>query len=300
MDTSSPAAKPGSLLPGSLVPAASGGLFVLLWSTGFIFAKLGLPYAEPFTFLALRFGIVALLMLAVALVARAPWPGSWREAGHIAVLGLLLHGAYLGGVFAAIGAGVPAGVAALIVGLQPLLTAAVVGPLLGERVSRRQWLGLVLGFGGVALVLTDKPVGGFGTAGGYLAAAVGLIGITAGTLYQKRFCRRMDRRSGAAIQYVAAALLVAALAGSETNRIDWTWEFGLALGWLVLVLSVGAISLLTWLIRRGAAARVASLFYLVPLVAAAESWLIFGEALGPSAIVGMALTAVGVALAVRP
>jgi drug/metabolite transporter (DMT)-like permease len=291
---------PVAARPGLLVHAASGGLFVLLWSTGFIFAKLGLPHAEPFTFLALRFAVVAVLMLAVALAARAPWPASWREAGHIAVLGLLLHGAYLGGVFAAIGAGVPAGVTALIVGLQPLLTAAVVGPLLGERVSRRQWLGLVLGFAGVALVLSDKPVGGFAGAAGYLAAVVGLVGITAGTLYQKRYCRRMDRRSGAAIQYVAAAVLLAALAGSESNRIEWTWQFALALGWLVLVLSVGAISLLTWLIRRGAAAKVASLFYLVPPVAAAMSWLIFGEALGPTAIAGMALAALGVALAVRP
>lgn len=295
MHSSSTAARPGALLP-----AASGGLFVVLWSTGFIFAKLGLPYVEPFTFLAVRFGIVALLMLGVTLAVRAPWPATWREAGHIAVLGLLLHGAYLGGVFAAIAAGVPAGVSALIVGLQPLLTAAVVGPFLGERVTGRQWLGLALGFGGVALVLTDKPVGGFGSAYGYLAAVIGLLGITAGTLYQKRFCRRMDRRSGAALQYVAAALILTVLSLGETHRIVWHWELVLALSWLVVVLSVGAISLLTWLIRRGAAARVASLFYLVPLVAAALSWLIFGEALGPAAIAGMAITAVGVALAVRP
>jgi drug/metabolite transporter (DMT)-like permease len=285
--------------PPSRAHLATGGLFVLLWSTGFVFAKLGLPYAEPFTFLALRFAIVALLMLGVTLAVRAPWPATWREAGHVFVVGVLLHGIYLGGVYAAIGAGVPAGISALIVGLQPLVTAAVVGPVLGERVSARQWLGLVLGFGGVALVLVEKLGDGYHGALGYGAAFVGLAGITAGTLYQKRFCPRMDRRSGAAIQYVAASLVVAAAATSETNRVAWTPEFTLALGWLVLVLSVGAISMFTWLMRRGEAARMVSLFYLVPPVAAVESYLVFRETLGPVAILGMVVAVAGVALVVR-
>lgn len=283
--------------PGALAHAGSAALFVFLWSTGFIFAKLGLPYVEPFTFLMLRFGIVAALMLALALAVRAPWPATWREGGHIAVLGMLLHGIYLGGVFAAIGAGVPAGITALIVGLQPLLTAAVVGPLLGERVGPRRWLGLALGFGGVALVLWDKLGEGYNEAYGYAAAFAGLLGITAGTLYQKRYCRTMDRRSGGAIQYAAATAVVAAMAAGESHAIQWTPDFLLALGWLVLVLSVGAISLLTWLIRRGAAARVASLFYLVPPVAAVESWLVFHETLGALAVAGMVVAVIGVALA---
>jgi drug/metabolite transporter (DMT)-like permease len=285
--------------PPSRAHVATGGLFVLLWSTGFVFAKLGLPYAEPFTFLALRFSIVALLMLGVTMAVRAPWPATWREVGHIAMVGVLLHGIYLGGVYAAIGAGVPAGISALIVGLQPLVTAAVVGPLLGERVTGRQWLGLVLGFGGVALVLIEKLGTGYHGALGYGAAFVGLAGITAGTLYQKRFCPRMDRRSGAAIQYIAASAVVALATMHETRHVVWTGEFAFALGWLVLVLSVGAISLLTWLMRRGEAARVASLFYLVPPVAAVESYLIFNETLGPAAIVGMVVAVAGVALVVR-
>jgi drug/metabolite transporter (DMT)-like permease len=294
MSTLSPAA-----VPSPLAHAATAGAFVLLWSTGFIFAKLGLPYAEPFTFLALRFAIAAALMLVVALAARAPWPRTWTEAGHIAAVGVLLHGIYLGGVYAAIAAGVPAGLSALIVGLQPLVTAAVVGPVLGERVRVRQWVGLALGFVGVTLVLVGRLGQAYDHPLGYFAAFVGLAGITAGTLYQKRFCPYMDRRSGAAIQYAAATLVVALAAGSETNHVAWTAEFAFALAWLILVLSVGAISLLTWLIRRGEAARVASVFYLVPPVAAVESYFIFHETLSPTAIVGMALAVAGVALASR-
>jgi drug/metabolite transporter (DMT)-like permease len=281
--------------------AATAGSFVLLWSTGFIFSKLGLGYAEPFTFLLLRLGLAALLMLAITLLARAPWPRSWREAGHIAALGVMLHGLYLGGVFAAIGAGVPAGVAALIVCLQPLVTAAIVGPWLGERVGGRQWLGLALGFGGVVLVLLGKLGGGDGSLAGYGAAFLGLAGITVGTLYQKRHCRGMDRRSGLCIQYAAGALAVtaAALLSGESHRIEWTAGFVLAVSWLVIVLSAGSMSLFTWLLRRGEATRVASLFYLVPPLAAVESYFIFHETLSAAAVFGMALAVLGVALTVR-
>lgn len=279
---------------------ATPGLFVFLWSTGFIFAKLGLPYAEAFTFLAVRFAIVTAVVLVIALASRAPWPRDARSVGHIAVVGVLMHGAYLGGTFAAIGAGVSAGVAALIVGLQPLLTAAVVGPFLGERVSPRQWLGLALGFGGVALVLWNKLALGEAPLWGYGFSFLALVGITAATLYQKRFCGAMDWRSGGVIQYAAAtlAMLPPALI-FETGVVHWTAEFVFAILWLVLMLSVGAITLLNWLIRRGAAARVASLFYLVPPVVAVEAWFIFGEALHPLALVGMGLTAAGVALVMR-
>lgn len=279
-----------------LVPA----LFVLLWSTGFVFAKLGIAYAEPFTFLALRFAIVTALIGAVALAMRAPWPRTPREIGHFAVTGLLMHGLYLGGTYAAIEAGVPAGIAALIVGVQPLLTASVVGPVLGERVRAPQWVGLVLGFAGVALVMWEKL---FIDDVAWLAAAwsvLALFAITAATLYQKRFCRTMDWRTGGFVQYAAATLLIGAIAVSfEAGAVDWTPGLFFALGWLVIVLSMGAIALLNWMIRRGAAARVASLFYLVPPVVALESWLMFGERLGPAALIGMGVTAAGVALVNR-
>jgi drug/metabolite transporter (DMT)-like permease len=279
---------------GIFVPA----LFVLLWSTGFIGARLGLPHAGPLTFLALRYALAALLLVLVAQATRAPWPRSRTEIGHYAVAGLMVHGVYLGGVFLGISLGVEAGVAALIVGLQPLLTAAFAGMLLRERVTTRQWAGLALGFIGVALVLERKLGLGPGDAIGSLACVAALLGITLGTLYQKRFCASMDLRTGGVIQLVAAGLVTAPLAFAlEGLHVDWTGEFVFALLWLVLVLSLGAVTLLYMLIRAGAAARVASLFFLVPPVTALMAWPLFGEKLGAVALVGMALTAVGVVLA---
>jgi drug/metabolite transporter (DMT)-like permease len=285
------------LLLDSAIPA----LFVILWSTGFIGARLGLPYAEPLTFLALRYGLAAGLLVLVAIATRAPWPRRLVEVGHYAVAGLLVHGVYLGGVFVGIGLGVEAGVSALIVGLQPLLTAALAGVLLGERVTARQWTGLGLGLVGVALVLGGKLEQGAGSAIGSLACVAALFGITAGTLYQKRFCAGMDLRTGNVIQFVAAGIATAPLAFLfENTQIDWSGEFLFALVWLVLVLSLGAVSLLYVLIRRGAASQVASLFFLVPPCTALIAWPLFGETLGLVALVGMALTAVGVALASKP
>lgn len=282
---------------GGLVPVA----FVLLWSTGFIGAKFGLPYAEPMTFLAVRMVIVTALLGLAALVMRAPWPASWAMAGHIAVAGLLVHGVYLGGVFAAIASGLPAGTSALVVGLQPILTAVLVGPLLGERLGRRQWAGLVLGFAGVVLVVWEKTTLREGMGPGLLLSVLALVGITAGTLYQKRFCAGLDLRTGATIQYAASAIAFTALAFLlEERTIAWTGEFVFALAWLCLALSVGAVLLLFALIRRGSASGVASLFYLVPTVTAAVAFLMFGEALGSLALVGMGLTAAGVALVVAP
>jgi drug/metabolite transporter (DMT)-like permease len=292
-------------MPARAIPAASSqplipALFVLLWSTGFVFAKLGLDYAEPFTFLALRFAIVTIALGAVAFATNASWPRRPIEALHFAVTGLLMHGLYLGGTYAAIAAGVPAGIAALIVGLQPLLTATVVGPVLGERVRPVQWLGLVLGFAGVALVMWEKlfldHVPWWAAAWSVLA----LFAITTATLYQKRFCPTVDWRTGGFVQYAAATLLISLIAfGFETREVRWEPGLFFALGWLVVVLSMGAIALLNWMIRRGAAARVASLFYLVPPVAALASWFMFGERLGPAALIGMGVTAAGVALVNR-
>lgn len=277
-------------------------LFVLLWSTGFIGAKFGLPYAEPFTFLTVRFLLALVLLAPLAVAARKAWPRGWRPAAHQAVTGTLVHAVYLGGVFWAIDRGLSAGVAALVVGLQPLLTAVAVGPLLGERVTARQWLGLTLGLGGVAMVVGEK-LGAAGAVSLDPVALVGvvlaLLGITAGTLYQKRFGGGVDLRAATVMQYVAAAAVMglAALA-VETREITWTGEFVFALGWLTLVLSLGAISLLMALIRMGEAARTASLFYLVPPVTAVTAWALFGETLGPLALAGMAVAVAGVALVV--
>ncbi len=280
--------------------AAAPVLFVLLWSTGFIGAKLGLPHAEPFTFLLWRFVIVTALMAAVSVATRAPWPDTWAQAGRIAVTGLLVQGTYLGGIFASIHAGLPAAVAALIGGLQPLLTAIAAGPFLGERVTGRQWAGLVLGLGGVTLVLGDRiTLEGTGLAG-IAFAFVALFGITAGTLYQKRHGEGMDLRTGSVIQFAACIVPAAVLAvWLETMEVAWTGEFVFALAWLVLALSLGAISLLMLLIRRGAAAKVASLFYLVPPVTAVLAYFIFGETLSVVALGGMAVAVVGVALVTR-
>ncbi|HXH02343.1 MAG TPA: DMT family transporter [Candidatus Competibacteraceae bacterium] len=281
----------------SITPA----LFVVLWSTGFIGAKLGLPHAEPFTFLTLRFIIATALLLVFALATRAPWPRSWGEAGRIALAGLLVHAVYLGGVFSAIGAGLSPGVAALIVGIQPLLTAAVAGWWLAERVTGRQWAGLALGLLGVVLVVSSR-LGQGGTNGfGLAAAVVALFGITLGTLYQKRHCAGMDLRSGGVIQYAVTGLAMLSGAGLfETRQVAWSGEFVFALLWLVLVLSVGAVGLLYTLIRRGEAARVASLFYLTPPTTALLAFLVFGERLPGTALAGMAVVVLGVWLVNAP
>ena len=283
---------------------AMPALFVVLWSTGFIGARLGLPHAEPQTFLALRFALVLAIMAAVAAATRAPLPRP-ASFGHEAVTGILIHSAYLGGVFAAIGLGLPAALAALIAGLQPLLIAAVVGPLLGEQVTRRQWLGFVLGVVGVVLVLSERlaPEGGrlfdgFGVDAVGLAV-LALVAMTAGTLYQKRFGGHTDWRMAGVAQYGAATAATGLLALSlETRVVDWTPDFVFALLWLTLVLSIGAVGLLMALIRRGAASRVSSLLYLVPPCTAVVAWPLFGERFGLVAMAGMALAAVGVWLVV--
>ena len=271
--------------------------FVLLWSTGFIGARLGLPHAEPLTFLLIRYVAVMACMALVAVATRAPWPPTPTAWFHIGVAGLLLHGVYLGGVFIAISKGLPAGVTSLVVGVQPLLTAVGAGWLLHETVLRRQWLGLSLGLAGVGLVVFGKTGADFGLSA-LVPAIAALIGITAGTLYQKRFCPPFDWRTGAIAQFLPTTLATFALAWfTETFRVEWTGEFVFALSWLVLVLSIGAISLLNWLIRHSDAVNIASLFYLVPPCTALVAWFLFDEAFTGLALVGMALTVCGVYLA---
>ena len=271
------------------------GLFVLLWSSGFIGAKLGLPYCGPLTYLTLRYACVVLLMLPVCWLARAAWPTTRAEAGHVMVAGALIQAGYLGGVFVAISLGMPAGVAALIVGLQPILTAFLSGHMVDERASRRQWAGLVLGFLGVMVVVWNKMSLGAVTWGGALSATVGLICITYGTLYQKRHCAHVDMRTNSLLQFLAAFIVTAPLALLfDSLEVQWTIQFMVALGWMVFGLSLGAVFLLFALIRRGKATAVASLIYLCPPVTAILAWMVFGEAYTPWAALGMAVTVAGV------
>ncbi len=278
---------------------AMPGLFVLLWSTGFVSAKYGLAYAEPLTFLLLRFVLVVALMLPFALAMRAAWPRSVRQWAHVAVAGVLMQGGYLSGVFCSIHLGMSAGVSALIVGIQPILTAFASAPLFGERLRMRQWSGLVLGFGGVLLVVLGRSALSGITPATLALSVLALVSITAGTLYQKRYCGAVDLRTGSVIQFCAAGLVLLPFAlAFETMRVRWTSEFIFTMAWLVLVLSIGAISLLYVLIRKGAATKVASFFYLVPPTTALMAYAIFGETLSAAAMAGMALAVIGVALVV--
>ena len=279
-------------------------VFVFLWSTGFIGARYGLPYSEPFTYLALRMGIATALMVGFAVVLRSGWPTSFRNAGHIAVSGLLLHAGYLGSVFFAIDRGMPAGISALIVGLQPILTAVIAIAILRENVYGRQWVGLVMGFGGVAIVVTEQMRANDGDDTGSAVAAniailIALLCATAGTIYQKRYNTSMPLASGTAIQYGVTGLVIGLLAvATESMRIEWTTAFVFALSWQVIVLSLGAISLLMILIRQNSVSRLSSYLYLVPPLTAIEAYLLFDERLSLAAIGGMALVVVGVALVV--
>lgn len=272
------------------------GVFVILWASGFIGAQLGLPYAEPFTFLSIRMVILVVVLTVVALVTRPLWPGP-EGIGHSIVTGLLVHGTYLGGVFVAIDRKLPAGLTALVVGLQPLLTSTIANRFLGERVIVRQWVGLALGVVGVYLVVADKTVAGEATALGWAAAVFALMGITLGTLYQKRFGGSIDWRAALLVQYASAGALFTLCAFAfETRTVVWSPELVFALAWLVFVLSLGAVWLLYYLIRQSAATRVSSLFYLTPPVTALMAWLMFSDQLGWFAIFGMGACAVGVFL----
>ena len=282
-----------------LAIATAPVLFVLLWSTGFIGARFGLPYIEPLTLLALRMAFVVLIMAFITIVGRAKIPDA-REIKHALIAGSLVHGLYLGGVFTAISQGVPAGISALIPGLQPVLTSTIANRFLGETVTRVQWVGLALGLIGVVLVLHDRAIVLAGSTLGWTASFLSLLGITLGTLYQKRYCGSIDWRSGNLVQYFGAAVLFTFGAFAfETRQIQWTGELVFALVWLVLVLSVAAVGLMYWLIRRSAATSFASLFYLVPAVTAVFAFILFGERLDALSISGMIVCAGGVVLANR-
>jgi drug/metabolite transporter (DMT)-like permease len=273
-------------------------MFVVLWSSGFIASKAVLRDAEPMTVLALRFAVATVVLALVTVAARAPWPRGWRLRAHVAIAGLLLHGVYLGGVYEAIARGTPAWLAALIAGLQPVLTALAAGPMLGERVPLRAWCGLLLGLAAVAVAALDRAAPGqpIPTAG-IAFAALGVAGVTAGTLYQKRFCGPVDVRAAATLQYAATGAVFAVLAPAcETMHVRWTASFVVALAWLVVVLSLLAISLLFVLIRRGTAAATASVFYLVPPCTSVFAVIAFGERLGPAAWIGIAGSAIAVVL----
>ncbi len=274
-------------------------LFVLLWSTGFIAAKYGLPYAPPFSFLFWRFALVSVLMAALAAATGARRPRSLREWRDLSLVALGVHALYLGGVFVSLDSGMAAGTSAMLVGLQPILTVVLAYAWMGEGVTRKQWLGLALGLAGVWCVVWHKVDFG-GGLGGLLPSAIALAGISVGTLYQKRHCAHIDLRSGAVVQYAVCAAIYAPLAlFLDARAVQWVPPFLFALGWSVIVLSVGAISLLYWLLRHGAAANVARLFYLVPPVTALEAYFLFGETLDALALAGMALICVGVVLARR-
>lgn len=296
---------PTAVLPEPAAPnpwlALMPAFFVLLWSTGFVVAKFGLPYAPPLTFLLLRFAGVSCVLLPLVLVARAPWPADWRR---IAFAGVLMQAGYLGGVWCSIKIGMPAGISALIVGMQPVLT-AFAAPLVGESLKPRQWLGLAIGLGGVALVVANKM-----HLSGLSLESVGLclmalVSMTIGTLYQKRYCPHFDLRSGTLVQFIASIVVLLPFA-IAFEHLDWrfstvTWspQFVTALLWAILALSIGAIFLLFALIRKDAATKVTSLLYLTPPTTAVMAWLMFGESLSTAGMLGMLLAVVGVAFVVK-
>ena len=279
--------------------ALAPALFVFLWSTGFIGARYGLPFAEPFTFLGVRMALVVAMLLAATLLLRAPWPRAPGDYGHLVIVGLLVHGCYLGGVFSAVYHHVPLGLTALVTGLQPVVTALLAGPVLGERIAPRQWAGVALGLTGVALVVAGKYGLAMPDPAGFAWLLLALFGISAGTLYQKRFCTRIPMLSGGVVQYTSTGIVFFLLAlATETREVQWTGQFVFALAWLSLVLSLGAIGLLYLMIRHGEASRVASLFFLTPPVTAVLAFVLFDEPLGALAIAGLAIAALGVSLVV--
>ena len=275
-------------------------VFVLIWSTGFVVARFGMPHAPPLSFLSWRYALSVLAFAVWVRWSHASWPQGRTQWLHLAVTGVLMHAGYLGGVWAAVKGGVGAGTAALIVGLQPVLTALWVGASGQERrATRMQWLGLALGLGGLLLVVWQKLGVGEVRAGTLALAVLALFSITAGTLYQKRFVTRCDVRTANTVQLAAAFAVTAPLALLEGGGIDWHPQLIGAMVWSVLVLTLGGSSLLYLLVQRGAATRVTSLMYLVPPCTAMLAWLLFGELLSASVLVGLALTALGVWLVVR-
>jgi drug/metabolite transporter (DMT)-like permease len=293
-----------SVVPSGLLLRSMPVVFVLIWSTGFIVARYGMPYAPPFKFLSVRYALSILAFLVWIFAAGVRWPSDRRQWWHLCVTGVLMHGGYLGGVWAAVKAGMGSGLSALIVGLQPVLTAVWLSSRQGaEAVSRRQWLGLWLGFIGLALVVSRKF--GHGAPGDLVSplnlgfAVLALLSITAGTLYQKRHVTPCDVRTANAVQLMAALIVTLPFALLESETMQWNSELTGAMAWSVMGLTLGGSSLLYMLIQRGAAASVASLMYLVPPTTAVMAWILFAEPITLTTLVGMALTAFGVSLVVR-
>ena len=275
-------------------------LFVVLWSTGFIGAKYGLPHIEPVTFLVLRFALVVAALVFWVVLARTAWL-TLAQARDAAIIGILLQAVYLGGIYKAIDLGVEAGVAALIVGLQPVLTAFIARQFLGERLSPVQWAGIALGAIGVGLVVMRKLDAGIGDWRGVALCLVALAGISIASILQKTRATDHPMRTSTLVQFLAALAVLAPLSFAfETREVTWSGELIFAMAWLVLAMSLGALSLLLFLIRRGAASNVASLFFLVPPTTALMAWGIFGEVLGPVEIAGVGLAASGVLMVNRP
>jgi drug/metabolite transporter (DMT)-like permease len=282
---------------------AMPAVFVLIWSTGFIVAKFGLPYAPALTFLSIRYALSVVCFLIWIGLTRAPWPRGRAQWLHLGVTGVLMHAVYLGGVWVAVKHGMGSGLTSLIVGLQPVLTALWVAAMASgaaQRVTGRQWVGLLMGLGGLVLVVARK----FGTGQEVtvltLACALfALFGITAGTLYQKRFVQAADVRTANTIQLLAALILTLPFAAFEHEPITWNLPFVGAMAWSALALTLGGSSLLYLLIQRGAATAVTSLLYLVPPTTALMAWALFDESITMATVAGTALTAVGVSLVVR-
>ncbi|MEJ8849896.1 DMT family transporter [Variovorax rhizosphaerae] len=274
-------------------------VFVLIWSTGFIVARYGMPYAPPLKFLAVRYAFSVLCFGLWIAVARVAWPQKREQWLHLMVTGILMQAGYLGGVWAAVKAGMGSGLIALLVGIQPVLTAVWLS-LNGGAITRRQWAGLLLGFAGLVLVVSRKlGQGGEVTIVSMSLAILALLSITAGTLYQKRFVEPCDVRSASAVQLAAALVVTLPFALLESDAIVWNAAVMGSLAWSVLALSLGGSSLLYMLIQRGTATAVTSLLYLVPPTTAVMAWLLFDEPITLTTLAGIAMTAVGVSLVVR-
>lgn len=278
-------------------------VFVWIWSTGFIAAKYGLPYAEPFTLLSYRFVITLFFLLILIIYKKSPWPETRLDFFHLLIAGVLIHGVYLGGVFQALKWGMPAGLGAMVIGLQPIGMALVAGVLLKEEVSKKQWTGLIMGLVGLYLVLFDSldlteqiAFDGF-PIWAVFAVIISLFAISIGTIYQKRFCSNMNLYSGAWVQYFSASILcILIVLFFENGEVSWSRTFILAMTWQVLGLSIGAILLLMTMIKKDALASVGSYFYLVAPLVAIQSWFLFEETIGLSALAGVVLISFGVAI----
>ena len=271
--------------------------FVIVWGSGFLATKVGLQYAPPFTFLTLRFAFGMLLVIPIALAVRPRWPDSWEQWLHVAIAGLLMHAVNLGGSHYAQYLGMSAGIAALVLALQPLVTAVVAGPFIGERLNRVQWFGVLLGFAGVALVVWHKVDLNAMSSASLAAVLIALVAITAGTLYQRRFCPAVDLRAASVVQFAATLSLIAPLAFAvESFRIQVSWQLLASIGFLVIFASIFAVNALHTLMRRGEATRVTSLLYLTPIIAVALEWLMFGIYPTWLTALGVVVTCAGVAL----